>query len=280
LGRLKHQESDDVSIFLMLERGFRIGDFEMTFLTNSFGFDTQQWFILILAAVLIGMSKTSISGFHMPVIPALAFIFGGMESTGIVLPLLIVGDLFAVFFYKRHAQWNDVAKLLPWTFAGLIAGVVTGRYINDAMFKSIISVIVIFCLLVLVYNERKDGDLYLPKGKWFTILAGATSGFASMIGNAAGPIFAIYLLSMNMKKNRYLGTTAYFFLIVNVSKVPLQIIFWSNIRSDNLSLTLVLIPAIAFGAFIGLVLIKRLSEKPFRKIIVAMTAITAIRLLM
>ncbi|HCX64123.1 MAG TPA: sulfite exporter TauE/SafE family protein, partial [Eubacteriaceae bacterium] len=229
----------------------------MEFLIEVINYTSYEWILLVGSALLVGISKTSISGLLMPVIAVLALQFGGKESTAIVLFLLIIGDLFAVFFYKRDVLWADIVRLMPPTFVGLGIGVVTGELINDAVFKSILSTIVIICLILLIYNEKKGERVQISNGSAITVVSGVVSGFASMIGNSAGPIFAVYLLAMGMKKKRYLGTTAWFFLIVNVSKVPLQIFFWDNVGWDNIVLALVLIPAVTIGAFLGFFFISR-----------------------
>ena len=246
---------------------------------NIFDLSTWQWVWVIISAFLVGFSKTGISGFMMPVIPIIASVFGGKESTGIILPLLLMGDIFALYYYNRHAKWDDIKKLLPWTILGLIFGVIVGNYINDKQFKMIISASVILCLTTLIYTEKKGENLKVPKNKWFYALAGIITGFTSMIGNAAGPIFSIYLLTMNFKKNDFMGTTAWFFFLINLSKVPLQILFWHNISLKTVFLTASMVPAIAIGALLGMLMIKKINEKGFRYIIMGMTAIAAIRLL-
>jgi len=246
---------------------------------HSFDLSTWQWVWVIISAFLVGFSKTGISGFMMPVIPIIASVFGGKESTGVILPLLLIGDVFALYYYNRHAKWNDIKKLLPWTFIGLIFGVIVGNYINDKQFKMIISISVLVCLFILIYTERKGESLNVPKSKWFYVLAGIATGFASMIGNAAGPIFSVYLLTMNFKKNDFMGTTAWFFFLINLTKVPLQIFFWHNISLKMVVLSFGMLPIIAIGALLGMMVIKKINEKYFRYIIIGMTAIAAIRLL-
>ena len=246
---------------------------------HAFNLSVWQWVWVIIAAFLVGFSKTGISGFLMPVIPILASVFGGKESTGIILPLLIVGDAFALYYYQRHAEWSNIIKLLPWTYLGLIIGVITGSNVNDKQFKMFIAVSVILCLIILIYMERKGEDFKVPKGAWFYAAMGALSGFTSMIGNAAGAIFSVYLLAMDFKKNGFMGTTAWFFFIVNLSKVPLQIFFWHNISFKTLGVTIGMIPAIAAGALLGAMVIKKVNEKQFRILIIVMTAAAAIRLL-
>ena len=247
---------------------------------HIFNLTSWQWLWLIAAALLIGFSKTGIGGVSMPVIPIIAGVFGGKASTGIILPMLIVGDVFALYYYNRHGEWVNIKKLLPWTIVGLMLGIIVGNYINDKQFKAIIAVSVFICLFVLVYTEKKGESLNIPNKIWFYALIGAGAGFTSMIGNAAGPLLTIYLLSMGFKKNSFLGTNAWFFFILNIFKIPLQIFFWHNISMSTLTLTVFMIPAIAIGATIGAIVIKRIKEKSFRYIIIGMTFIAAIRLLM
>ena len=246
---------------------------------HTFDLSTVQWSWVIIAAFLIGFSKTGISGFLMPVIPIIASVFGGKESTGVILPLLLIGDVFALYYYNRHANWENIKKLLPWTLIGLVMGVVVGNYINDKQFKAVISVSVLLCLVALIYTEKKGENLKVPQNKWFYALAGIATGFTSMIGNAAGPIFSVYLLTMNFKKNDFMGTTAWFLFLINLTKVPLQILFWHNISSKTIILSIGMIPAIAIGALLGMLIIKKINEKYFRYIIIGVTAIAAVRLL-
>ncbi|WP_160724289.1 sulfite exporter TauE/SafE family protein [Bacillus sp. USDA818B3_A] len=246
---------------------------------SLFHLSGSEWIWIIVAAVLIGFSKTGISAFSMPVIPIIALIFGGKESTGMILPLLIIGDIFAIYYYNRHADWKDIKALLPWVAAGLIVGLAVGEYTNDGQFKMIISVCVILCLIILLYMERRGNEAKVPNGVWFYGLTGVLCGFASMIGNAAGPIFSVFLLAKGFKKDNFLGTTAWFFFIVNVAKVPMQMAVWHNIHLKTLLMALIMIPAIAVGAILGAFLIKKINEKPFRIIILVVTALSAIRLL-
>lgn len=246
---------------------------------NIFTLSLWQWIWMILSAFLIGLSKTSISGFSMPVIPIIASVFGGKESTGIMLPMLIMGDIFALYYYNRHANLKDIKKLLPSALVGIILGAVVGNFINDTQFKLFIAISVLLCLALLIYIERKGDNFKIPKGMWFYSFIGVVAGFTSMIGNAAGPIFSVYLLAMGFKKENFLGTTAWFFFIINLSKLPLQMIFWNNITVKSVMLDFTMLPAIALGAFLGVVIIKRIKEKPFRVLIIVMTAFAAIRLL-
>ncbi len=248
-------------------------------MANIINLSLQKLLYIIFAGFLIGFSKTGISSFMMPVIPIIAAIFGGRESTGIVLPMLIVGDIIAIKYYNRHANWGDIKKLLPWTLIGLIIAAVFGDYINENQFKVVLCGTVILCLAILIYFEYKKQNVNIPKNEFLYSITGVVCGFTSMIGNAAGPIFSVYLLAKGFKKNNFMGTTAWFFFIVNLIKVPIQIIFWNNITIKSGITTLIGIPSIIVGAILGVILIKKLDEGLFHKIILIVTGLAAIKLL-
>ncbi len=252
----------------------------MDYLLQMMDLDLFQWMIVILVAFLVGFSKTGIGGVTMLTIPILASVFGGKDSTGILLPMLLVGDIFAIWYYRKSVEWKKVLTPLPWAIIGLLLGVFIGNYISDKTFIILIGIIVLFCLTILVYSEKKGRDFKVPNAAWFYIVVGILSGFASMIGNAAGPIFTVYLLALGFKKNNFMGTNAWFFFIINFSKIPLQVFVWHNIGIKSLALTVILIPVITLGAILGFVILKKINEKYFRYLVIAMTAIAAIRLLM
>lgn len=244
-----------------------------------FNLSYSQWIWVILAALCVGISKMGISGALMIAIPVLASIFGGKESTGMIVLMLIIGDVFAVAYYHRHARWNIIKKLLPWVLAGLIVGTVAGNYVSDRQFKILIAIVVIVCLGLLLYTERKGDRFKVPEKAWFYAMTGIASGFATMIGNAAGPIFSIYLLAMGLEKSSFMGTSAWYFFVVNLIKIPLQVLFWNNIPLKTVLLAGSMILVVALGALLGGLIVKRLNEKIFRYIIIGITAIASVRLL-
>lgn len=242
-------------------------------------FSTLQWILLAVCGMLIGMSKVGVPGVSMLVVPALALIFGGKASTGILLPMLMMADLFGVGYYHRHAEWKYLWKLLPWAFVGIGIALWVGEVVNDTWFKNIIAILVFLCIGLMLWHDRKKGQNLFPDTWWFSAMMGILGGFATMIGNVAGPIFAIYLLAMHLPKNSFIGTGVWFFLIVNFSKFPLHIFVWKTINLDTLTLDLMLLPAIAFGAFAGIKLVQKISEKLYRTAVIIVTALSAFLLL-
>jgi hypothetical protein len=240
----------------------------------------SMWLLSALCAIMIGMAKTGVSGLGTFVVPLMAYIFGGMPSSGLVLPMLIMADVFGVAYYHRSANWKTVLKVIPWAFAGIIAGLLVGKNISSGQFKNLIGVLVILSLVVMIWQELakpKNGDAF-PHKPWFAIPFGVSGGFSTMIGNAAGPIMSVYLLSMDLKKKEFIGTAAWFFFIVNVFKLPMQIWGWQNITLKTLTFNFMLLPAIALGAFLGIKITKLISENAYKWFIVVLTFLSALAL--
>ncbi|MGO4937948.1 sulfite exporter TauE/SafE family protein [Fundicoccus sp. Sow4_H7] len=243
------------------------------------GLNISEWLMLVVVALIVGFSKAGIQGATMPAVAILATMFGGKASAGIMLPMLIVGDIAAVYQYGKEGRLKDILKLMPASVTGIILGALVGNYLNDQQFKFIMGIIVLFCLALLIIRQLQKKAVELPDNLWLTQLVGITSGFSSMVGNASGPIFNVYILAQNLNKNTMIGTTAWFFLIINLLKVPFHVFLWGTITWETMSYTLILIPFIGIGALIGIWLIKHINESSYKYLIIILTAISAINLL-
>ncbi len=246
---------------------------------QSFDLSPGAWVIAVLCAIMIGMSKTGVSGLSILYIPVLAALFGGRLSTGILLPMLIMADMLAIIYYRRHAEWKYVFRVLPWALVGISIGLFVGRSISDILFGRLIAVLVIISLAVGIWSDSAKGEKTIPHKWWFAASFGLLGGFSTMIGNAAGPLMAVYLLAMGLPKKTFVGTAAWFFAIVNLIKLPLQVWWWDNIYADGLCLNAVLLPAIAVGAFLGVMFLKHIPERYFRIFILVTTLAGALYLL-
>lgn len=246
---------------------------------SPFDLTPLQWVLMAVCGMLIGMSKVGVPGVSMIVVPVLAFIFGGKQSTGVLLPILMMADLFGVGYYRRHAQWSYLVKILPWAFVGVGLALWVGEVVNDEQFKDLIAILVFLCIGLMLWRDRRKDKTFFPDSWWFAASMGVLGGFATMIGNVAGPIFAIYLLAMHLPKNSFIGTSAWFFLILNFSKFPLHIFVWETITWPSLKMDLMVLPAIALGAFLGILLVRKIPEKAYRTAVIVITAISAFLLL-
>jgi uncharacterized membrane protein YfcA len=250
-------------------------------LINLFSFQLTyvELAILFVVALLTGVAKTGVHGAGMMSVPMLAAVFGGQLSSGIMLPMLCMADILAVLYYHRHASWPHLKKLFPWAALGVILGTVVGKYVDDSQFKVIMAVIILISVVIMIWLEKghkKD----IPDYRWFSSSSGVAGGFTSMVGNLAGSVMAIYLLSMRLPKNAYIGTTAWFFMVVNWFKVPFHVFSWHTITWNSFLLDLITLPAILLGGYLGIQIVKSLSEKVYRWFIITMILVAAVYMLL
>jgi uncharacterized membrane protein YfcA len=220
------------------------------------------------------MSKTGVHGAGMLAVPLLANIFGGQLSSGIMLPMLVLADVLGVWYYHRHASWHHLKILFPWSAVGVILGTVVGKYIDDNIFRIIMAVIIVASVIIMLWLERGHKE-EVPHNKAFGVTSGILGGFTSMVGNLAGTVMAVYFLSMRLPKNAFIGTTAWFFMVTNWFKVPFHVFAWKTITFNTFLLDLCTLPLIILGAYLGIIIVKKLSERTYRWFIVIMTLIAA-----
>lgn len=245
---------------------------------QSHGLTQLQWVAIILAAFILGFSKSGIKGIGIVIILILAFVFGEKASTGILLPMLISADIVAVSYYNRHTQWRFIKKLIPSMIIGVLVGVWVGDIISETVFKRVMAIIIIASLGIMLFFEKQNTNS-IPKNKVFSNSAGFLAGFTTMIGNLAGPISNIYFLAMRLPKNEFIGTGAWLFFIINVFKLPFHFFVWKTVTKESLVLNLTLIPVILVGFFLGAKLVKKISNVNYRKFIIIVTAIGGILML-
>lgn len=256
----------------------------------SYQLNATELVLVIVVAVLVGVGKTGVAGAGMIAVPVLAIVFGSKNSTGIMLPLLVIADLFAVAYYHKHADWRYLSKLLPYALAGIVVGTLLGEQIDETMFKLVMGGIIFTSLIIMVWQEHsaklasQSADLgnntpALLLSKQLTPAIGIVGGFTTMVGNLAGPIMSLYLLAMRLPKNVFIGTAAWFFMLINLIKVPFHVFVWETITLNSVLFTLTLTPAVALGAWLGVKLAALFSEQVFRWLVVSMTAVAALAML-
>lgn len=217
------------------------------------------------------MSKTGIQGVMLMIVPFMAMAFGAKESTGIILPMLCMADIIAVIYYKRIADWKTVLRLLPTAILGFFTAIYVDRIYPAGHFRQLMGWTLMIALVVMIWSEIFGKENKYMGKWWYAAIFGLLGGFTTMIGNAAGPVMSVYLLSMRKNKMEYIGINAWFFLVVNLLKVPLQLFVWNNISIKSIELNLVMLPVIAIGALIGIKIVKILPEKVFRRFIQVVT---------
>lgn len=234
-----------------------------------------DWVALIGASFIIGLSKSGIKGISIIIVALLVFVFGAKVSTGILLPMLIVGDIFAVIYYNRHAQWKYLVRLLPFMMLGVVLGTWIGDSLSEEVFRKSMALVIFISVLFMFWWDRRKSK-QVPKHVGFAGVMGLTAGFTTMVGNLAGSFANIFFLAMQLPKNAFIGTTAWLFLIINLFKVPFHIFSWKTMTIDTIQVSAVAVPAIFIGLFVGVRLLKRVNDQLFRRFILVMTALGAV----
>lgn len=241
--------------------------------------DTTGWLVVSICAVMVGIAKTGIPGFGILAIPLMASVLPARSSVGALLGILILGDLFAAGYYRRHAEWRLIGRLLPITLIGIVAGYFGLSVISDRQLRPIIGVIVLMMLVVNYWRTRTGTENTPIPTQWcFAVGIGLMAGVATMMANAAGPIMVIYLLAMKLPKVQLVGTGAWFFFVINWLKVP----FSANLQlmtAQSVKLDLMMLPFIAVGAAVGILVLKRIPQKAFTAVVQILAAAAAVKLL-
>ncbi len=262
-------------------------------------FDTLAWILAAFAAVVVGLSKTGIPGLGLLAVAIFANLIPAKQSSGFVLPLLIVGDVVAVASYRSHTDWKHLWKLFPWTAGGVVLGWVTMWHIDNRQARLLIGGLVVALIGLHLGRKRRaarpDGGqpVLAPAtgsasvapasvsahGRWFAPAIGVLAGFTTLIANAAGPLMAVYLLAMRLPKMTFIGTSAVFFLLLNLFKV-LFMVNLGLITTGSFKYNLALAPAVLAGAFLGRWLLPRVSQVWFERLALALSAAAGLKLLL
>jgi uncharacterized membrane protein YfcA len=241
------------------------------------------WLWLALAGMLVGVAKTAINGVASIAVVIFAAVLPARESTGAILPLLLCGDLIAVLWYRRHADWRTIWRLLPGVLPGLVLGAWFLAVVDDDLMRRTIGVVLlVMCTLQLWQLTRStktgaNGSARTTHGL-VTVSAGVTAGFATMTANAAGPVTTIYLIRAGLPMLRMIGTGAWFYLVVNLAKVPFSAGL-GLITPTSLVRNALLVPALLLGAGLGILLVGRLRQRQFEVAALGFSAATAVLLL-
>lgn len=242
--------------------------------------DTLGWLIISLAALVIGFSKTGVPGVGILAVVLMVFVTGPAQagqSNGLTLILLLTGDVIAVAWYRRHGHWKILLRLLPAAAAGivvgfLIAGVMKQFHI-DRWLGQIIGAIV---LVLLLLNRwwTSDPERHMPHHWLIAVAVGALAGVTTMLSNAAGPLLVIYLFAMGLDKHTFIGTSAWYFLLLNAFKVPFMAgLDWIN--PATLRVSGLMAPMVVVGAIAGILFAARIPQRAFRLVIESATFLAA-----
>ncbi len=242
---------------------------------NIYSFFSLPFLLAALGAFLLGIAKSGVKGIAVFIVILFVFAFGAKASTGVLMPLLIGGDIFAIIYYKKHADWKYIFILIPWMILGVILGTYFGNLLDENTFRLGMAGLILLTTLLLLYWERYPLK-QVPSHWSFAGSLGVLAGFTTMIGNLAGAVTNIYFLAMRLPKNVFIGTSAYVFFIINLFKVPFHVYVWETINLGSFLTSLSYFPFLFLGLFVGVKVVARINDKNYRKLILILTAIGSV----
>jgi uncharacterized membrane protein YfcA len=238
-----------------------------------------SWLLAAVGAFCLGVAKAGLAGLSLFHVMVFALLFGARDSTGIVLPMLLIGDACAIAAYRRQARWEYLRRMLPPAFVGILAGAAVMGRLSDAAFKPLVGwIILVLCVLQFIRMIWPDSFGDVPHGHTFAWLMGLLAGATTMLANAASPIMTIYFLAVALPKLEFVGTAAWFFFLVNAFKVPFSAGL-GLIHVGTIEFNLLLSPAVVAGFFAGGWLIRRVPQQLFDTILMIFAAIAALKLI-
>lgn len=250
--------------------------------------------LMVIVCFFVGFTKTGIMGMNVLITPlALLVLKRKVEPAivtatvvGLLLPMMVFADSLAVIRYRQHANWKIIARLLPWVIPGLFVGAATLVLFRDKILLPMLGcIILVIIALYFIYEYRKDWiERNIPHSWWFAAGIGLLAGFVTMIGNISGAIMTVFMLSVGLQKNEFMGTSAWFYAIVNVTKIPILIAasYWLKeplISSKSLLFDVVAIPVIAAGAMVGIWTFRIIPQKLFYGLMLFLAALGALKLI-
>jgi uncharacterized protein len=232
---------------------------------------------IAISAFLVGFSKTSVGGLGIIVVPLIALAVPGPESTGLLLPMLVMADIIAVIAYHRSCEWALFRRIFPITAIGVGIGYLIMDRLPRDLFSSILGTIILAMLIVGWILENYPVS---PGGnRIITWVVGISAGISTMVANAAGPLMGIYLIQQGLPKKEFVGTRSWYFLMLNVFKLPFSARL-GFVTLSSLKINFYALPLILIGALIGVAVLKFINVTLFKWIVRTAATVSAIKLLM
>ena len=232
-----------------------------------------------LAGLSVGVSKAGFGGVGVIQVYLMAELFG-KSSVGILLPMLILADLMVFPAYRKYGSWGPVWNLLWPALAGMTVGFFLLDYMPESWAKPLIGAVILSMVsLQLIRKSKPESFAVFAKSTAYGAGAGVVAGFATMVANAAGPVFQLFLISRRIPKMELVGIGVRFFLLVNLIKLP----FTGGLgmtTADSLLFNLKLVPMILLGVLVGKWALVRVSQEWFERLVVAFALIAGTKLLL
>lgn len=240
----------------------------------------ETWTPLLIAAVafaiaVYGFSKTAGPVFGVVAGPILAVALGPTAAAGFAVPLLLLGDLMGLLYFRQHADWPVMRRIVPGVLLGFVLTAVLFAFASQSTIARVIGALLLFSVALEVQRRRNPqleqqpesgGERRVEAGFY-----GALTGVTTLAVNAGGPAMTLYLVKMRVPMLAFMGTSVWFFFILNLAKLPF-VIPLGLITRESLIANLWFAPAMIAGSLIGIATFRRMNQVWFERIALVLSA--------
>ena len=239
--------------------------------------------IVALAILLYGFSKTAMPVAGVVAGPMLAAALGPTVAAGFAVPLLILGDLMGLVYFRQHANWRLMLKIVPGVLVGFVITALLFAFASTTLIARVIGMLLLLSVGLELLRRRTDevrevestaGVRRLEVGFYGTL-----TGVTTMAANSGGAALSLYLIKMRVPMLAFMGTSVWFFFILNLIKLPI-IIPLGLITRESLVSNLLFAPLIIVGALIGIATFRRMNQVWFDRIALALSALASLWLVL
>lgn len=239
--------------------------------------------IVVISVLLYGFSKTAMPVAGVLAGPLLAAALGAPVAAGLMVPLLVFGDLFALAYYRQHADWGLIRRLVPGVLLGFLITAVLFRFLPVSTLGRIVGLLILASVALEVWRRWSERHLDHAQLEPMTsrlgiVFYGSLAGMTTMAANAGGAAMTLYLVKMRVSMLAFMGTSAWFFFVLNLIKIPV-VGGLGFISRETLIADLWLAPLIVVGALVGVTVFRRMNEKVFTYVALGLSAAAAVWLL-
>ena len=240
--------------------------------------DWHFYALAIPAVMLLGVSKGGFSGVGLVSLPMVSLVIPPLQAAAILLPILMVQDVFGIWALRRDFSRRNLAILVPGGLIGIGIGIAATRYVSDAEVLIMVGVIASGFIL---YTWIRGGGANAPARAGHPAVGlfwGTCAGFTSFISNAGAPPVQVFLTPQKLLPRAYAGTMAVLFGILNYVKFA-AFIWLGQVTLPNLQVSVALFPVAIASILIGVALVRRIPPGPFYRLIYVMTFLVGLKLI-
>lgn len=239
--------------------------------------DALFYAVAVPAVLLLGVSKSGFgAGFGSLAVPLMALAVTVPEAAAILMPVLFLMDVLGMAAFRKDFDLALLRFLIPFGLVGIVIGALLFKLLNAHTVAAMVGGFTLLFLAQRLLLRLKPGSA--PPPKWLGTLLTVTSGFTSFIAHAGGPPISAYVIPLRLSPVKFTATMAFFFFVINLAKwIPYGLLGLLDWR--NMATSLVLLPLVPIGVWVGVRLARRISPEWFYRFLYLGMLLTGVKLL-